>query len=122
VVVNEETTRAALLNAVQQEIPERGRLVADSFGAQRLPGATPMGSSVQFTMVVNADYIVPIDPADVRAAVAGQPPEAAIAALQARWPLEQPPAIYRDPDWLSTLPPLGRRIQVRVDYGTNAPE
>jgi hypothetical protein len=122
VVVNEETTRAALLNAVQQEIPERGRLVADSFGAQRLPGATPMGSSVQFTMVVNADYIVPIDPADVRAAVAGQPPEAAIAALQARWPLEQPPAIYRDPDWLSTLPPLGRRIQVRVDYGANAPE
>jgi hypothetical protein len=122
VIVNEETTRAALLNAVQQDIPERGRLVADSFVAQRLPGATPIGSSVQFTMMVNADYIVPIDPEDVRAAAAGRPPEEAIAALQARWPLERPPAIYRDPEWMAMLPPLGRRIQVRVDYGANAPE
>jgi hypothetical protein len=117
VVVNEEETRAALLNAVQQEIPERGRLVADSFVAQRVPGAAPLGSSVQFTMMVSADYIVPIDPADVRTIAAGQPPEAAIAALQARWPLERSPEIHRDPEWISTLPPLGRRIQVRVDYG-----
>jgi hypothetical protein len=122
VVVNEEATRVALLQAVQQAIPERGRLVANSFVAQRLPGATPIGRSVQFTMMVNADYIVPIDPADVRAAVAGQSPEAAISALQARWPLERPPEIYRDPDWISTLPPLGRRIQVRVNYGANATE
>ncbi len=116
VAVNEETTRTAMLAALQQQIPPRGMLVADSFRMERMPGATALNRSVQFTVAVRGDYVVPIDPVEVRAAVAGLSPEAAARVFQERWNITRPPEIYLDPDWLGILPRLGRRIQVRVDY------
>jgi hypothetical protein len=35
----------------------------------------------------------------------------------AQWPLARPPEIYRDPEWIATLPIFPSRIQVRIDYG-----
>jgi hypothetical protein len=116
VAVNEEEARQALLLALQASIPSGGKLVADSFAMQRLPGATAIDRSVQFTMAVNADYVPLIEPADVRTLVAGQSPDAATEALQARWLLERAPEFYLDPEWTGVLPRLGRRIQVRVEY------
>jgi hypothetical protein len=116
VAINEAETRTVLLDALQRVIPQGGKLVADSFAMQRMPGAIPIDRAVAFTMSVTADYRVPIDLAEVRTAVAGRPPAEAVAAIQARWPIDRPPEIYQDPAWMGTLPRLGRRIQVRVVY------
>lgn len=116
VAVDQTVLRELLLNTAQQAIPERGKLVASTVSAQRVPGADFSQGAVTFTMTVGADYVIPIDPVEVRSAIAGLPPKEAIALVQQRWILEQPPEIYRDPEWFATLPALGNRIQVRVAY------
>lgn len=116
VAVNEADTRTVLLNTLEEVIPEGGKLVADSFTMQRLPGVTAIDRSVAFTMAVTADYVAPIDPAEVRALITGLPPDVAVAAIQSRWRIARPPEIHQDPTWFGTLPRLGRRIQVRVVY------
>jgi hypothetical protein len=75
-----------------------------------------VGRTVEFTVTAHADYVIPIDPEEVRDLIAGQTPEDAIAALQNRWLLSRPPEIYRDPKLLPTLPTLANRIQVRIEY------
>lgn len=114
--MNESQTGEVMLAAVRRSVPDRGMLVAESVRAQRTPGAEAIGTSIQFTMTGTAEYVIPIDVAEVRQIVAGLSPEAATQQLMARWPLEQTPQIHRDPDWLATLPGFGSRIQVRFDY------
>jgi len=116
VAVDEAILREALLQTAQDAIPREAKLVASSLTAQRMPGVDIVGSSVQFTMTVNADYVIPIDPAEVRSAIAGLTPEAAVSLVQQRWPMARPPEIYRNPEWFATLPAIGNRIQVRVAY------
>jgi hypothetical protein len=116
VVVDETILRDALLQTAQDAIPADAKLVASSLTAQRMPGVAFVGGTVQFTMTVSAEYVIPIDPVEVRSAIAGLTPEAAVALVQARWPMAQPPEIYRDPEWFATLPAIGNRIQVRVAY------
>jgi hypothetical protein len=67
-------------------------------------------------MTVGAEYVIPIDPAEVRSAIAGLTPAEAITLVQQRWPMAHAPEIYRDPEWFATLPAIGNRIQVRVAY------
>jgi hypothetical protein len=117
VAVNEATTRQAMLTALQSAIPSRGKLVADTFRMERMPGATAIDRSVQFTVTVTGEYVVPIDPAEVRSAIAGLSPAEATTLLQSHWNIARPPEIYLDPEWPGTLPQFGQRIQVRVDYG-----
>ncbi len=116
VAVDEASTRQVLLAATQSKIPQQGKLVADSLITQRVPGVTIDGSNVEFTVTVKAQYIAPINPADVRAIAAGGHPATVIAALRKRWPLARAPEIYQDPAWLKTLPILNNRIQVRIEY------
>ncbi len=116
VAVDQAILQEMLLTTVQQAIPERGKLVASTLATQRDANVEFSQGSVIFTMTVGADYVIPIDPVEVRTAIAGMTPEAAIALVQQRWQLEYPPEIYRDPEWFATLPPLGNRIQVRVEY------
>jgi len=116
VAVDQAVLREVLLEAAQQATPERGKLVASTLSAQRVPGADFNGQAVTFTMTVGADYVIPIDPVEVRSAIAGLTPEEAIQVVQTRWPLERTPAIHRDPEWFATLPSIGQRIQVRIEY------
>ncbi|MBX3012781.1 MAG: baseplate J/gp47 family protein [Caldilineaceae bacterium] len=116
VAVDQAVLRELLLDKAQQAIPERGKLVASTLSAQRVPGAEFSQNIVTFTMTVGAEYVIPIDPVEIRSAIAGLPPTAAITVVQQRWPLERPPEIYQDPEWFATLPALGNRIQVRVEY------
>lgn len=109
--------REALLETAQEAIPAEAKLVADSVMAEREPGVDFLLGTVQFTMTVNAEYVIPIDPVAIRSAIAGLPPDEAVTLLQERWPMEAPPEIYRDPEWFATLPAIGNRIQVRVAYG-----
>jgi hypothetical protein len=120
IAVNEAEARTLLQSAIQQQIPADGKLVANSLTAQRMPGAERVDRGVEFTMTVNADYVVPVEPADVRQLVAGMREEEAAAALQERWNLRTAPEFYRDPQWLATLPSLPSRIQVRVNLGEAA--
>jgi hypothetical protein len=115
VAVNEAEARDVLQAAVQQQIPADGKLVATSLTAARMPGAERVDRGVEFTVTVNADYVVPIEPAEVRDAVAGKGLDEAAALLQERWNLAAPPEFYRDPEWLAALPALPSRIQVRVN-------
>lgn len=116
VAVDQTLLRELLLNTVQQAVPERGKLVASTLAALRQPGAEFSQGAVTFTMTVAADYVIPIDPVEVRTAIAGLPPDEARALVQQRWQLAGPPVLHRDPEWFATLPPLGNRIQVRVEY------
>lgn len=114
--LNQERTNQAMLAALGAAVPERGRLVADSVAVRREPGAEAIGRRIQFTMTGFAEYVIPIDPDEVSRAVAGLPPERAVSVIMTRWPLARPPEIYRDPEWLDTLPTFPNRIQVRVEY------
>lgn len=116
VAVDEAVLREALLQTAQDAIPSDAKLVASSLTAQRMPGVDIIGGSVQFTMTVNAEYVIPIDPVEVRSSIAGLTPDAAIALVQQQWPMARSPEIYRDPEWFATLPVIGSRIQVRVAY------
>lgn len=117
--VNEQEATNIILTKLQEQVPARGRLVLDTVRAQRQPQSESTTSSVTFTMTVAADYTTPIDPDEVRAAVAGLPPDAAAQAIQERWLIEGPPDIYLDPAWKGVLPNLPSRIQVRINYGAD---
>jgi hypothetical protein len=114
--VNEQEATDIILVKLQEQVPERGRLVLDSVRVQRQPESETTSSSVTFTMTVSADYTTPIDPDEVRAAVAGMSPDVATQTLQERWLLKGTPEIYLDPAWKGVLPTLPSRIQVRVNY------
>jgi hypothetical protein len=114
--LSQEQTNEAMLAALRRSVPPRGRLVADSVAVRREPGAIALGRQVQFTMTAVAEYVVPIDAAEVSSAIAGLAPEEAVATVMAQWPLVRPPEIHRDPEWLDTLPTFPSRIQVRIEY------
>jgi hypothetical protein len=115
--MNAEQTNEAMLAALRSSVPEGGRLVASSVATRREDGAVALGRQVQFTMTAMAEYVVPIDASEVSSAIAGKTPEQAISIVSTQWPLARPPEIYRDPEWLETLPTFSSRIQVRIDYG-----
>jgi hypothetical protein len=119
--VNEQEATDIIFSRLQNQVPERGRLVLDSVRAQRQPQSESTTNSVTFTMTVAADYTTPIDPDEVRGAVAGMAPDEAAQTIQDRWLIEGTPDVYLDPAWKGVLPSLPSRIQVRVDYGTNQP-
>ncbi len=116
IAVGQNDAIELILKALEEQVPEGGRLVADSVRVNRQPNAEFSSGAVAFTMTVTADYTTPIDVDEVRAAVAGQSLEEATAALQERWLLAGEPEIYLDPAWTGSLPNIGNRIQVRVEY------
>lgn len=110
-----EITQAAQ-QALQSEIPRLGQLVANSVVLQREANTSVTNRAVDFSITSMADYVIPIEPDEVRTMVSGLTPDAASDAIQERWLLDQPPEIYRDPELLAILPTIERRIQVRIDY------
>jgi len=116
-----EITEAAQ-QALQEQIPNRGQLVADSIVLERNANVAAADRAVDFGITAMADFVIPIDPSDVRTMIAGLTPDAAAAAIQERWLLAEPPEIYRDPEVLAVLPAIERRIQVRIDYQGREPE
>lgn len=120
IAVDQAILRDALLQTTQDAIPAEAKLAADSISAERAPGVDFAQGTVQFTMTVHGEYVIPIDPVEVRSLIAGLTPTAAAAAVQQRWQLEAPPQIYRDPEWFATLPAIGNRIQVRIAYDRSA--
>jgi hypothetical protein len=113
--VTEADAAGVILAEVESQVPELAKVVADSIRVQRQPGGEFLGTSVGFTMTVIADYTTPIDPQEVRRAVAGLPPDEASTLVQERWYLQQPPDIFLDPAWRGVLPDIGNRIQVRIE-------
>lgn len=115
-VIQEEQFDQVVLSALQSNVPERGQLVAETLAFQRNPGGTNAGNTTSFSVNARGDYVIPVDPAEVRTLVAGKQPTDAVELLQQRWLLASPPTIYRDPELLPTLPNIESRIQVRIDY------
>ena len=117
VAVDEEQAREVAMAALQEAVPERGKLVADSIQFLVDPNSTNVADrSVSFTIVGRGNYVIPIDNRELRAAITGMPVDDASALLQQQWLLQQPPEFYVDPDWFGTLPRFGSRIQVRVEF------
>lgn len=116
VAVSESDARDVLQAAVQEQLPERAKLVADSLVAHRQPGAESLNNAVEFTMTVTADYVTPVDATQVRNAIAGKSEAEAQQIMQEEWLLASPPEFYRDPDWVASLPAIPSRIQVRIVY------
>jgi len=116
VAVDQETAREIAMAALQESVPERGKLVADSIQFLVDPNSTATGRTVSFTIVGQGNYVIPIDNRELRSAVAGLATEEATTLLQEEWLLQRPPEFYVDPDWFGTLPRFGSRIQVRVEF------
>lgn len=116
VAVDQETARTIAMAALQEAVPERGKLVADSIQFLVDPNATVTDRSVRFSVVGRGNYVIPIDNQEMRSAVAGLPVDEAIARLKEGWLLQKDPQFYIDPDWFGTLPRFGSRIQVRVEF------
>lgn len=116
VAVDQETAREIAMAVLQEAVPERGKLVADSIQFLVDPNATVTDRTVRFTIVGRGNYVIPIDNRELRSAVAGLSTEEATTLLQERWLLQQPPEFYVDPDWFGRLPRFGSRIQVRVEF------
>jgi hypothetical protein len=114
--LNQSQTNEAMMAALREAVPPRGMLVADSVATQRVPGAEAVDRRVQFTMTATADYVIPVNPDEVTKMIAGETPDEAIAAISSRWNVARPPELYRDPEWLDTLPTFPSRIQVRIEY------
>ena len=116
VAVDQTTARKIAMAALQEAVPERGKLVADSIQFLVDPSTTVSDRTVRFTIVGRGNYVIPIDNRELRSAVAGLSIDEATALLQKEWLLQQPPEFYIDPDWFGTLPTFGSRIQVRVEF------
>lgn len=116
VAVAESEMQEATLNALENAIPDEARLVADTITFQRNPNATAGSRSVDFEITAAGDYVVPIDPQEVRNSAAGMKAEDAARMLDERWLLNKLPDIYQDPGWMGTLPRFPTRIQVRIEY------
>jgi len=117
VAVDQTLARNVAMAALQEAVPERGKLVADSIQFLADPSSTTVADrSVTFTIVGRGNYVIPIDSRELRSAVTGMPVEEASAFLQEQWLLQKPPEFYVDPDWFGTLPRFGSRIQVRVEF------
>lgn len=114
--ISEEQLNAAALNAIESQIPVQGQLVAETLTFDTNPTTAADDTRVGFTVVVRGEYVIPIDPSEVRSLVAGVRPAEAVGLLEQRWQLARVPQIYRDPELLPTLPTLKSRIQVRINY------
>ncbi len=114
--IGQEDAEEAILYALRENVPEDAMLVADSITYDDVSEVASAGRQVTFTMTGTSDYVVPIDPVELKKISTGLPEEEAAAAIAARWPLENQPEIYQDPDWLSVLPRFPNRIQVRIVY------
>ena len=116
--VSEALLRNLLIARVQDSLQDRAKLIVGTLTVQRVPGAEVLlDGSIQFTVTVNAEYLVPIDPNEVSQKIAGQSEEKAAEILQANLEVGRSTWIYRDPAFFGVLPALSSRIQVRVDYG-----
>lgn len=116
VAISDADATEAARTQLQQSVPKGGKLVASSVAFSRLGEADTAGSVVNFIMRATGNYVIPIDPDEVRSAIAGKSPEEAARILQERWSLAAAPDIFRDPQWRNAMPAIPGRIQVRVAY------
>ncbi len=107
-----------LMADLRKSVPQHAMLVADSISFQDVGEVNSVGRQVEFTMTGKAEYVVPIDPVELKNAVTGKSIDNAVTEISQRWPLESVPDVYQDPEWLPTLPRFPNRIQVRIDYGS----
>ncbi len=115
-VIQEDQFDQVVLNMLQSQVPERGQLVAETLSFAREPDGTNIGNATRFSVTARGDYVIPVDPAEVRSLIAGKQPAEAIELIRNRWTLDGIPIIYRDPEILPTLPSIENRIQVRINY------
>jgi hypothetical protein len=114
--IDQRVAQLGALNALEGQVPARGRLVADSLRYFVSPEVTPAGNGVRFDVIARGSYVIPVDAQEVRSAIAGLPPQEAATRLQDQLLLASAPEFYLDPDWFGLLPYFGSRIQVRIDY------
>ena len=115
--IRRDDAQEAILFALRANVPDNAMLVADSIAYEDVSEVASVGDQVVFTMTGSSDFVVPIDPIELKNMVRGMPVDEAASAIATRWPLEESPQIYQDPDFRQVLPRFRNRIQVRIDYG-----
>ncbi len=105
-----------IMASLRDNVADDAMLVADSISYNEISNITSLGRQISFTMTGAADYVVPIDPVELKDLVTGMSVDEATAAISEQWPLDTEPDIYQDPEWLPTLPQFPNRIQVRIKY------
>ncbi len=116
IAIDQESAQEAAFHALEDAVPQRAKLVADSIVYLVDPDMTVAGSTVQLKVTAKGNYVIPIDAREMRSAIAGLTPEEATSLLQREWILADVPQYYLDPPWKKTLPSIPTRIQIRVEY------
>ena len=102
IAVDGNAAQALAKEQLRRQLPPAGRLVRDSVRTKVGPVTAwdPTTHTVYFTVRAEGTYVLDIDEAEVRNAIAGKPIQEAAVILQTRWHLAAPPEIYLGPDWL----------------------
>jgi hypothetical protein len=123
--VDQAVGNEVALAQLQEVMPSGTRLISDTL--RFIPGSVGGGAdgSVDFSVTAQGTLLRAIDAAAVRKAVLGMDDKEAASVLYQRFPLAQPPAIERGPEWLPyvipvNLPELPWRIRVIVDWDAAA--
>jgi len=114
--VEAEEMNEAMLATLQDAVPEEGQIIAETFQAARTGDSEIIGRTTLFTTTASAEYVIPIDPNEVREEVVGLSQADALQAMRENWQIAGQPDIYQDPAWMPKLPRFPNRIQVRVEY------
>lgn len=113
--VDERSAQEIALKAMQDQLPERSALLADTIRYQRGP-VTVQADRVSFSLTATAEAVSDIDRATIRAALAGLTLDEAQRLLAREWPLAAPPELRVTPNWLGRIPWIPWRIRVEVEW------
>jgi hypothetical protein len=116
VAVDQALSQQAAMQSLEEAVPARAKLVADSIQYFAASDTSVENRRVRFGVVARGNYVIPIDNRELRSSITGLSAEEASALLQEQWLLARPPEFYQDPDWFGTLPRIASRMQVRVEY------
>jgi hypothetical protein len=102
--------------ALAEQVPRNFKLLPETlrFQPRRVLEVNPEGGQVRFLVQVWGQVRADFGRDEVIAAVRGKPVEQATAALSARLPLDGPPSISVEPDWLGRVPWFPLRIKSQV--------
>jgi hypothetical protein len=113
--VNEAAAQEIAARAMEQQAAGGADVLRQQVRYQRGP-VTVREERVSFSVTATGEAVGDIDPAAVRAAIAGLPLAEAEAILSAKWALAEPPQIRLEPDWIGRVPWVPFRIRVQVNW------
>jgi hypothetical protein len=118
--VDQASANLLAYDALQEEVPDTYELESADVGFSRGEEIRMNGRAVIMDVTASAELVADVNRGAVRSSVAGLPVEEAVTELTGTFPLDAPPVVRVEPDWvkrwewLDRVPYAPFRIQVVV--------